>query len=184
MLAIHCIARNREADYQADDLWVATREPRRHDQEVETEPVAPQLSTAPRARILVVDDERRIRLAIRACLEAEGYEVEEAADGRAAISAVVHDRPDLLLLDLSMPDLDGAATMRLLSTVYRDLAPPVVVLTAYGSIVAAESAYHDGARAFLEKPLVPETLRAVVAHVLAASRGGPSAFADEGGADA
>jgi CheY-like chemotaxis protein len=184
MCVTHCIARNGEADGESDDLWVATREPLRRDQDVQAKAVVPLPRTASPARILVVDDERRIRLAIRACLEAEGYEVEEAADGRAAIAAVVHDRPDLLLLDLSMPDLDGAATMRLLSTVYRDLAPPVVVLTAYGSILAAESAYHDGARAFLEKPLVPETLRAVVAHVLAASRGGPSAFGDGVGADA
>src|SRR5438067_1362051 len=74
--------------------------------------VAPAASPAghaarPKARILVVDDERRIRLAIRVCLEAEGYEVEEAADGREAISAIVHAGPDLVLLDLAMPNLDG-----------------------------------------------------------------------------
>jgi CheY-like chemotaxis protein len=179
MSAIRCIARGREADYETDELWVAAAEPWRREHAPEANAAAAQPRTEPRARILVADDERRIRLAIRACLEAEGYEVEEAVDGRAAIAAIVHGRPDLLLLDLSMPDLDGAATMRLLSTAYRDLAPPVVVLTAYGSILAAEAAYHEGARAFLEKPLVPETLRAVVAHVLAASRGGPSAFGDD-----
>jgi CheY-like chemotaxis protein len=179
MSGVHCIARNCEADLEAEDLWVATGEPWRREHAPAVDSTAAGSRAAPRARILVADDERRIRLAIRACLEAEGYEVEEAADGRAAIAAVVHGRPDLLLLDLAMPDLDGAATMRLLSTVYRDLAPPVVVLTAYGSILAAEAAYHDGARAFLEKPLVPETLRAVVAHVLTASRGGPSAFGDD-----
>src|SRR3954447_3112374 len=178
MSALPCIARTRgEADLETDDLWVATLEPWLQGRPAEAAALAPH--ETPRGRILVVDDERRIRLAIRVCLEAEGYEVEEAADGRAAIAAVVHGRPDLMLLDLAMPQLDGAGTLRLLTTVYRDVAPPVIVLTAHGSIPAAEAAYHYGARAFLEKPLIPETLRAVVAHVLTASRGGPSAFGDD-----
>ena len=143
MSALRCIARHREAELETDDLWVATLEPWRQERAAAAAALDPEKT--PRAKILVADDERRIRLAIRVCLEAEGYEVEEAADGRAAIAAVVHGHPDLLLLDLAMPELDGAATLRLLSTVYRDVAPPVVVLTAYGSIPAAEAAYHDGA---------------------------------------
>jgi CheY-like chemotaxis protein len=117
-------------------------------------------------RILVADDEWRIRLAVRACLETEGYEVEEACDGLDAISRIVSAPPDLLVLDLAMPNLDGLATLRMLATVYRHVAPRVLVLTAHGSAAAMEKVYEYGAAALLEKPLYPDVLRAAVTRVL------------------
>jgi CheY-like chemotaxis protein len=117
-------------------------------------------------RILIADDEPRIRLAIRHCLESEGYEVEEATDGREAISAIVHGSPDLLLLDLAMPTLDGLSTLRLLSSIYNRVMPRVLVLTAHGSVTAAEMAYDLGAAGFLEKPFEPSTLIAAVGRAL------------------
>lgn len=125
-----------------------------------------------RARILIVDDERRIRLALRSCLEAEGYEVEEAGDGREAIGSILGRVPDLLVLDLAMPVLDGLSTLKLLSTVYATRRPATIVLTAYGSVSAAEMAFDFGAAAFLEKPVSPEALRAAVAKVLGLKRRG------------
>jgi DNA-binding NtrC family response regulator len=120
---------------------------------------------APR-RILIADDERHIGLAIRECLEAADYEVEEAHDGREAIHAVIHASPDLLLLDLAMPNLDGLSALRDLATTYHDIMPRVVIVTAWGSISSAEEAEKFGAAAFLEKPLLPDVLRATVARVL------------------
>lgn len=119
------------------------------------------------ARILVADDERRIRLAIRTCLEAEGYTVYEAADGAQALEMVLLHAPDLMILDLAMPNLDGMRTLRELQSVHGQLKPRVVMLTAFGSMPAAACAIGLGAAAFVEKPLVPETLRQLVARVLA-----------------
>ena len=119
------------------------------------------------ARILVADDERRIRLAIRSCLEAEGYTVYEAADGNEALNVIIRYAPDLMILDLAMPNLDGMRTLRELQALHGQLKPRVVMLTAFGSMPAAASAIGLGAAAFVEKPLVPEALRQLVARVLA-----------------
>lgn len=118
-------------------------------------------------RIVVADDERRIRLALRMCLEAEGYVVHEAADGRQALELIAGRAPDLLILDLAMPGFDGLQTLAALRDVGDVLPTPrVIVLTAYGSDVAAARAIGLGASAFLEKPLVPQVLRNAVRHVM------------------
>jgi CheY-like chemotaxis protein len=120
-----------------------------------------------RVRVLIVDDEYRIRLALRTCLEAEGYVVEEARDGREAIDAVAVGAPDVMVVDLAMPVLDGLSVLREVASL-DGARPRVIVLTAYGSISAAEMAHDLGAVAFLEKPVMPESLRAAVAMALRA----------------
>ena len=135
--------------------------------------VSPEAAAAPAstarkpASILIADDERRIRLAIRGCLEAEGYTIYEASDGTEALNQVLLHAPDLLILDLAMPNLDGMRTLRELHALHGQLKPRVVMLTAFGSMPAAASAIGLGAAAFAEKPLVPEALRRLVARVLA-----------------
>jgi CheY-like chemotaxis protein len=119
-----------------------------------------------RGRVLIADDEQRIRLALRTCLEAEGYEVYEARDGREAVDAVVRGAPDVLLLDLAMPVLDGLSALRELAASGKNARPRVIVLTAYGSVSAAQMAHELGVIAFLEKPVMPEALRAAVAMAL------------------
>jgi CheY-like chemotaxis protein len=125
---------------------------------------APQATQ--RRRVLIVDDEPRIRLAMRGCLELEGYEVEEAGDGRAGISAVVSGLPDVVILDLAMPVLDGLSVLRELASEYAPIRPRAIVLTAFASIAAIERAQACGASAFVEKPVSPEALREVVKRVL------------------
>ena len=135
---------------------------------VSSETAAAPASTARKpASILIADDERRIRLAIRGCLEAEGYTIYEASDGTEALNQVLLHAPDLLILDLAMPNLDGMRTLRELHALHGQLKPRVVMLTAFGSMPAAASAIGLGAAAFAEKPLVPEALRRLVARVLA-----------------
>src|SRR5215212_8214639 len=80
-----------------------------------------QPSVPRRARILVADDEPRLRLALRSCLEAEGHTVEEASDGLQALDAIERDLPDVMLLDLAMPNLDGMRTLRQLQYVPNQL---------------------------------------------------------------
>jgi CheY-like chemotaxis protein len=141
--------------------------------QVPHDPPAPATRGAPttgprtRVRILIVDDEYRIRLALRTCLEAEGYVVDEARDGREAIDAVALGAPDVMVVDLAMPVLDGLSVLREVACL-DGARPRVIVLTAYGSISAAEMAHDLGAVAFLEKPVMPESLRAAVALALRA----------------
>ena len=117
-------------------------------------------------KILIADDDRNIRLALRACLECEGYEIEEARDGREVISSVIHGSVDLVLLDLAMPHMGGLAALRELATTYREIKPRIIVLTAWGSVTAAQQADQFGANAFVEKPLDTDSLRSIVARVL------------------
>ncbi len=128
------------------------------------DPLPPaQPSTEKRAaRILVADDEARIRLSLRACLETEGYEVIEASDGLIALEAIIKEAPDVMILDLAMPNLDGLRTIDSLSGVHGQLKPKIIVLTAWGSGPAMLRTLGMGASLFLEKPIVPETLRAAV----------------------
>ena len=124
-------------------------------------------SAAPRRpRVLVADDESRIRLVLRGCLETEGYEVLEAADGWEALEAIIHAAPDVMIVDLAMPNLDGLRTIEKLSGVHGQLKPKIIVLTAWGSGPAMLRTLGMGANLFLEKPIVPSTLRAAVRVVL------------------
>lgn len=103
------------------------------------------------ARVLVLDDkEVNLRL-MRAYLQAEPYEVVTCADPEAALAILEHDPPDLLLLDLMMPVLDGFAMLELL----RDMAPqvPVVVITGVDDRDARLRALAAGARDYLAKPV-------------------------------
>ena len=117
-------------------------------------------------RILIVDDETNIRLMLRAALESEGYVVEEAADGRAGLAAVERHVPDVMILDLSMPLLDGLGVLEVLRDARMERKPGIIVLTAYGSISAAVKATRLGAIDFLEKPVVPAEVREAVAAAL------------------
>jgi len=117
-------------------------------------------------KILITDDERNIRLMIRTALEAEGYAVEEAADGREALEMIERTSPDMILLDLNMPVLDGMGVLeRLRDDGGSAVRPKVIVLTAYGSIPAAVRA-QLGAVDFVEKPVTPDELREIVRGVL------------------
>ena len=119
------------------------------------------------ARILIADDEPRIRLALRTCLEADGHDVLEAADGLEALDAIIHGAPDVMILDLAMPNLDGLRALEALRGVHGQLKPRVIILTAWGSGPAVLRTMGAGASLFLEKPIVPETLRAAIRSVLA-----------------
>jgi DNA-binding response OmpR family regulator len=77
--------------------------------------------------LLIVDDDPDIRLLLRLELSAEGHRIDEAADGRAALDAIESQRPDLIVLDMMMPVLDGWGVLRALDA---STAPPVVVITA------------------------------------------------------
>jgi CheY-like chemotaxis protein len=116
--------------------------------------------------ILIVDDESSIRLMVRTSLESEGYTLREAANGRDALDTIARNKPDLMLLDLNMPVLDGFAVLDQLKLLPPDKRPLVVVLTAYGSVSAAVKATRLGAIDCLEKPITPTDLRQAIKSIL------------------
>jgi DNA-binding response OmpR family regulator len=118
------------------------------------------------AKILVVDDEANIRTAVRMCLESDGYVVREASNGSDALEQIVHETPDLVLLDLMMPVMDGMSVLAEMDHLWSRYPSRVVVVTAHGSVKLAIQAVRLGASDFLEKPFVPEELRMSVASVL------------------
>ena len=116
--------------------------------------------------ILVVDDEPNIRTMERFCLESAGYVVRQAANGSEALEEIARNTPDLVLLDLAMPILDGMTVLAEMHSQWPRFPTRVVVVTAHGSVKVAIQAIRLGASDFLEKPFVPEDLRLSVASVL------------------
>ena len=114
-------------------------------------------------RLLILDDEPNIRLTFRAALEAEGYVVHEAANAAEARPLLLGGC-DLLLLDLRLGQENGLDILGDLRGA--GLRTPTVMITAHGSVGDAVRAMKLGAIDFLEKPVQPATLRAVVAEVL------------------
>jgi two-component system nitrogen regulation response regulator NtrX len=106
--------------------------------------------------ILVVDDEPNIRRMVARLLEAEGYLPREAAHGVAALAAVEAQEPDVVLLDLAMPELDGLGTLEKLRE--RWPALPVIMMSGQATLTDAVRATKLGAFHFIEKPLSPEAV--------------------------
>ena len=100
-------------------------------------------------RVLVVDDEPQIRRSLRVALRANGYEVEEAATGAAALEQAATRPPELVILDLSLPDLDGVEVCRRLRE-WTQL--PVIILSANGEDEAKVRALDEGADDYVTKP--------------------------------
>ena len=111
-------------------------------------------------RILIVDDERNMRLVLSAMLKKEGYEVETASDGMEALKALRQRDIAVVVTDLKMPGLDG---MGLLERVIHDYpSTPVIVITAYGTIATAVDALKKGAFDYITKPFEQDELKGVI----------------------
>jgi CheY-like chemotaxis protein len=116
-------------------------------------------------RILVVDDSEEIRELFTSILEQAGHSVETASDGGEAFAKIQSNRPDLVLLDVVMPRMDG---LELLLKVRSDLAPPVPpIILCSGFDLTEEEALRRGAAHFVRKPVEPRDLLSVVEVVLA-----------------
>jgi DNA-binding response OmpR family regulator len=124
------------------------------------------LSTQP--LVLVADDEPRITKLVSIALQAEGFRVVTAGGGEDALRKAEEVRPDVVLLDLVMPDLDGIEVMQQL----RDLRPvPVILLTAKGATADKAKGLDLGADDYIVKPFHPDELAARVRAVLRRSSG-------------
>ena len=108
----------------------------------------------PKTRILVIDDEAAIRDSLRMTLEYEGYEFVGAATGQEGLVLAERDAPDLVLLDVKMPGMDGLEVLDRLHAMNEAL--PVVVISGHGTISTAVDATKKGAFDFIEKPFASE----------------------------
>ena len=127
-----------------------------------------------RARLLVVEDDPAVRLSLRVAFERQGFAVDEAAGAAAGLAQARRQRPDALILDLMLPDMDGIELFRTLRDEDREL--PVVMLTARGDEVDRVVGLEMGADDYVTKPFSPRELIARVRAVLRRSARG----ADEG----
>lgn len=116
-----------------------------------------------KGKILLVDDEKRILSLERAYLEREGYQVIEATDGQQALEAFRRSTPDLIVLDLMLPKLDGLEVCR---EIRRTSAVPIIMLTARGEDVDKLVGLELGADDYMTKPFSPRELVARVRAVL------------------
>ncbi len=121
------------------------------------------------AHILVVDDEPDIRELVREILEDEGYQVSTAENGEAARTCFARETPDLVLLDIWMPDIDGITLLKEWSS-GSGLECPVVVMSGHGSVDTAIEATRLGAHDFVQKPLSLARLLSIVSQALEAGR--------------
>jgi two-component system copper resistance phosphate regulon response regulator CusR len=130
-----------------------------------------QYRRALQMRILVVEDEPRILAFVTRRLEAEGFTVEPAPDGAAALDAVGRARPDLVVLDLLLPGLDGLGVLRELQRQHPDL--PVVIVSARSDLQTKLRGFGLGACDYVPKPFsFDELLARVRAQLRHGSRGG------------
>ena len=114
------------------------------------------------ADILVVDDDPDERQALQVRLKANGYDVHYAANGAGAISEARKHRPDLIVLDLGIPDGDGFAVLDILKTNFNLSSIPVIVLSGPDRRANEERVLNAGGRAFLQKPVQTDEFLAVI----------------------
>ncbi|MFB3880620.1 MAG: response regulator [Armatimonadota bacterium] len=122
-----------------------------------------------RKRILVVDDELTVRRLCSACIKhglGSDYEIVEAADGEAALAAAKAERPDVILLDILMPEMDGFEVCRRLKGSPETKGIPIVFLTALGGEKDVQRGLALGGDGYVVKPFNAVTLAAQITEIL------------------
>jgi DNA-binding response OmpR family regulator len=123
-----------------------------------------------RALILVADDDPDILELVSVTLEREGYEILLASNGEEALELARQRLPDLAVLDVMMPRLDGCEVTHFIRTIDATSGMPVILLSAFAEETQAARGLAAGADAYVKKPFSPRALSAQVAALLAAPR--------------
>ena len=116
--------------------------------------------------VLVADDDEDILLLVRAVLEREGHDVIVTRDGAEAFAVALERRPDLAVLDVAMPELDGLEVLRRLRAEANMAELPVVLLSARVQEDDVKRGYDSGANAYVQKPFSPRELTDRVSELL------------------
>src|SRR3954466_491132 len=122
----------------------------------------------PKPKILVIDDDAGIRESLKMTLEYDGYEVIGAATGPEGLNLVERDAPDLVLLDVKMPGMDGFDVMSRLRSMQANL--PIVMISAHGPGMTGARATRKGAVDFIDKPLSSDRVLVTVKNILEQER--------------
>ncbi|MEO6867331.1 MAG: response regulator [Gaiellales bacterium] len=123
-------------------------------------------------KVLVADDETPIRLLVRVNLEAEGFQVVEAADGMQSLEVARAERPDVILLDVMMPFKDGWEVAEELIRDDSTSNIPIIFLTARADLRDHERGLNTGALQYITKPFNPRTLAPAIEECIEAARSG------------
>ncbi|MBT3604792.1 MAG: response regulator, partial [Candidatus Latescibacteria bacterium] len=115
-------------------------------------------------KILITDDDLSIRTMLQKVLEKEGYSVITALDGEEGVELAASESPDLILLDLGLPGINGLEALRQIKKNDPDMA--AIMITAEGSIESAVSAMKTGARNYITKPFNTDEIRLIVSETL------------------
>ena len=118
------------------------------------------------ATILVVDDSDDIRDLLSVLLESEGYVVHLADDGNKALQMVANDRPDLILMDMSLPEMDGWAIVPLMRALPELANLPIIALTAHATPADENRALAVGCTGYISKPFDADDILARIAFYL------------------
>jgi DNA-binding response OmpR family regulator len=116
--------------------------------------------------ILVVEDYHDVRRMLKVLLESEQFRVLEAATGAEALKVIQSERPEVVLMDLALPGLDGFETIRRMRKIDAFQNTPIIVLTAYTRESIYETARHAGANYFMAKPIDFDELAALLKQIL------------------
>ena len=117
-------------------------------------------------RVLIVDDEPNIVLSLQFLLDREGYEVAVARDGEGALASAARTPPDLVVLDLMLPGIDGYEVCRRLRAAPSTAGVKIVLVTARGREAERVRGLEEGADAYVTKPFSTRELMAIVARFL------------------
>ncbi|HEX8843633.1 MAG TPA: response regulator [Pyrinomonadaceae bacterium] len=127
---------------------------------------SPIESRGERPRVLVVEDHEDTRFMLKVMLEKRGMSVVEAADGKTALSLAESERPSLILMDASLPQMDGLAATRSIRTQDGAGKVPIVFLSGHAEPVTQEAARTAGCDAYLIKPIDLDQLAGVLEYYL------------------
>jgi two-component system cell cycle response regulator DivK len=116
------------------------------------------MSDAPRHRVLVVEDNPKNLKLVRAVLEHSGFDVVEATTGEEGVQLARRASPDLILMDLQLPGIDGAETLRRIRAEETSTHVPVVAVTAFAMEDDRELAYASGFSGYVQKPISVKSL--------------------------
>ncbi len=124
-----------------------------------------------RKRILIVDDDRQVSLALSVRLKAADYDVDVAGDGESGLEKLAAGAPDVVLLDMRMPGIDGLEVMRRMKRDPRLADIPVIFVSANAQETAKRAALNAGGKFFLEKPFESRALLEAIRRVLEQNSG-------------
>ena len=113
-------------------------------------------------RILVVEDNETNLYLIRFMLEKSGYEVIEAREGAVGVELAGKEKPDLILMDVQLPDMDGLEATKRIRASEADGEIPIIALTSYAMAGDREKALAAGCTGYIEKPINPDTFMAEI----------------------